>query len=185
MVRQIIDRGTTGNDGTGDDLYTGAGKINDNFEELYGNVAQIQTIVGTDSASIKQIQLSTGGITFEGATADSFETVLGVIDPTKDRAINLPDSSGTIALTKNIDSAVNNTINTIDSDYVQERTREANIDRITLKNFTVATAPDSSEVTHGTLIFVKDGNTGLPCLGVFDSDLGNFRRIELGSYINT
>ena len=143
MVRQIIDRGTTGNDGTGDDLYTGAGKINDNFEELYGNVAQIQTIVGTDSASIKQIQLSTGGITFEGATADSFETVLGVIDPTKDRAINLPDSSGTIALTKNIDSAVNNTINTIDSDYVQERTREANIDRITLKNFTVATAPDS------------------------------------------
>ena len=73
MVRQIIDRGTTGNDGTGDDLYTGAGKINDNFEELYSNVAQMQTIVGTDSASIKQIQLSTGGITFEGATADSLK----------------------------------------------------------------------------------------------------------------
>ena len=82
MVRQILDRGTTGNDGTGDDLFTGAGKINDNFAELYDNVAQIHTIVGTDSSSIKQLQLSTGGITFEGATADSFETVLGVIDPT-------------------------------------------------------------------------------------------------------
>ena len=185
MVRQILDRGTTGNDGTGDDLFTGAGKINDNFAELYDNVAQIHTIVGTDSSSIKQLQLSTGGITFEGATADSFETVLGVIDPTADNTINLPDSSGTIALTKNIDSAVNNTINTIDSDYVQGRTREGNIDFIQLRNYTVATAPDSSEVSHGTLIFVKDGNTGLPCLGVFDSDLGNFRRIELGSYINT
>ena len=43
MARQIIDRGTTGNDGTGDDLYTGAGKINDNFEELYGDVTQIRT----------------------------------------------------------------------------------------------------------------------------------------------
>ena len=57
MARQIIDRGTTGNDGTGDDLYTGAGKINDNFEELYGDVVQIRTIIGADSASEIGIKL--------------------------------------------------------------------------------------------------------------------------------
>ena len=35
-------------------------------------------------------------ITFEGSTPDDFETTLGVIDPTADRAINLPNVSGTV-----------------------------------------------------------------------------------------
>jgi hypothetical protein len=37
-------------------------------------------------------------IEFEGATNDAFETTFGVVDPTADRTINLPDASGTIAL---------------------------------------------------------------------------------------
>jgi hypothetical protein len=37
-------------------------------------------------------------IEFEGSTNDAFETLLGVVDPTADRTINLPDASGTIAL---------------------------------------------------------------------------------------
>jgi hypothetical protein len=41
-------------------------------------------------------------ITFEGSTADDFETTLGVIDPTADRTINLPNVSGTIITTGNI-----------------------------------------------------------------------------------
>jgi len=41
-------------------------------------------------------------ITFEGSTADDFETTLGVIDPTADRAINLPNVSGTVLTTGNI-----------------------------------------------------------------------------------
>lgn len=41
-------------------------------------------------------------IVFEGATADSYETTLQVTDPTADRTITLPDSSGTIALTSDI-----------------------------------------------------------------------------------
>ena len=40
-------------------------------------------------------------VTFEGATADANETTLGVIDPTADRTINLPNASGTVALTAN------------------------------------------------------------------------------------
>ena len=44
----------------------------------------------------------TNSFTFEGSTADANETVLGVIDPTADRTINLPDASGTIALTSDI-----------------------------------------------------------------------------------
>jgi len=50
----------------------------------------------------------TTSIVFEGATADAFETTLTVTDPTADRTITLPNSSGTVALTSDIlPSAVN------------------------------------------------------------------------------
>ncbi len=38
-------------------------------------------------------------ITFEGATANNFETTLAVTDPTADRTITFPDATGTVALT--------------------------------------------------------------------------------------
>ena len=41
-------------------------------------------------------------IEFEGATADAYETTLSVVDPTEDRAITLPNASGTVALTTDI-----------------------------------------------------------------------------------
>jgi hypothetical protein len=37
-------------------------------------------------------------ITFEGATADSYETILQVTDPTADRTITFPDETGTVQL---------------------------------------------------------------------------------------
>lgn len=43
-----------------------------------------------------------GSVTFEGATADAFETTLNVVDPTSDRTILLPNKSGTVALTSDI-----------------------------------------------------------------------------------
>jgi hypothetical protein len=45
----------------------------------------------------------TGSLVFEGSTADAFETTLGVVDPTADRVINLPDDDGTVALTSQLD----------------------------------------------------------------------------------
>jgi hypothetical protein len=41
-------------------------------------------------------------ITFEGATANDFETTLAVTDPTADRTITFPDATGTVALTSDI-----------------------------------------------------------------------------------
>ncbi len=51
-------------------------------------------------------------ITFEGATADSYETTLTVTDPTADRTITLPDATGTVALTSDIDA--------LDTDDIEE-----------------------------------------------------------------
>jgi hypothetical protein len=39
---------------------------------------------------------TTGSLTFEGSTADGFETTLAVTNPTADRTITLPDRSGTV-----------------------------------------------------------------------------------------
>jgi hypothetical protein len=39
-----------------------------------------------------------GTIVFEGATADAYETSLGVTDPTADRTITLPNASGKVVL---------------------------------------------------------------------------------------
>jgi hypothetical protein len=41
---------------------------------------------------------TTGGLSFEGATANGFETTLAVVDPTAARTITLPDSTGTVVL---------------------------------------------------------------------------------------
>jgi hypothetical protein len=42
---------------------------------------------------------TTGSLTFEGSTADGFETTLTVTDPTADRTITLPNVSGTVVTT--------------------------------------------------------------------------------------
>jgi hypothetical protein len=42
---------------------------------------------------------STGSLSFEGATADAFETTIAITDPTADRTITLPDTTGTVVTT--------------------------------------------------------------------------------------
>ena len=43
--------------------------------------------------------LASGGLIFEGSTADAHETTINVIDPTADRTINFPNISGTLITT--------------------------------------------------------------------------------------
>ena len=45
MAQQLIDRGTKDNPKTGDSLYDGAGKINDNFTELYDDKADKSNVL--------------------------------------------------------------------------------------------------------------------------------------------
>jgi hypothetical protein len=44
-----------------------------------------------------------GTLVFEGSTSDDFETTLAVADPTADNVVTLPNSTGTIALTSQLD----------------------------------------------------------------------------------
>ena len=60
------------------------------------------TVNGTTTTVNSTTIEITNSFTFEGSTADGFETTLGVIDPTADRTINLPNVSGTVITSGNL-----------------------------------------------------------------------------------
>ena len=49
---------------------------------------------------------NTGSFVFEGATDNAFETTLTVADPTADQTITLPNNTGTVALTSQLDDGL-------------------------------------------------------------------------------
>ena len=60
------------------------------------------TLVSGVADAANAISIASGTISFEGATANDFETSLAVTDPTADRTITFPDATGTVALTSDI-----------------------------------------------------------------------------------
>ena len=86
--------------------------------------------------------------TFEGATADAFETTLTVVDPTADRTITLPNASGTVVLEDTAQTLTNKTIafgnNTISG-------------QLSLANG--GTGLDLSAIAQGTILVGGAGNS--------------------------
>src|SRR5210317_419976 len=68
------------------------------------------TVNGTTTTVNSTTIEITNSFTFEGSTADANETILGVVDPTADRTINLPNASGTIVLQDTTDTLTNKTL---------------------------------------------------------------------------
>ena len=61
---------------------------------------------GIEWAAAPAVGTFESSITFEGSSADDYETTLQVTNPTADRTITFPNASGTVALTSDITSAV-------------------------------------------------------------------------------
>jgi len=95
------------NDGTGTHAMHGLGSSDgvvvgtDAVQTLTNKTltAPVLTGVGVDAS-----------IVFEGSTADAFETTLTVVDPTADRTITLPNTSGTVVLKDSVDTLTNKTL---------------------------------------------------------------------------
>ena len=137
MARRIIAVGSAGNDGTGDTLRAGAIKINQNFEEVFADLASIGLLV-TDSVgglNLEGISFDQRSIVFIGvdspnspAGADNNETFLRATEPTKDNIITLPDSTGTVAFVSDItrlaldSAAVTALIPTFGTDFIDSAT---------------------------------------------------------------
>jgi len=87
MAYQAIGRGTSANDGTGDDLRSGAGKLNANFVELYtklGNGTTLSsdsfvTLTGSETLTNKTITGSlTGNVTGNADTATALAAAVNI-----------------------------------------------------------------------------------------------------------
>ena len=54
--------------------------------------------------------LAAASISFEGATADDYETILTVVDPTQDNTITLPNTTGTVVIADATQTLTNKTL---------------------------------------------------------------------------
>lgn len=106
MSRQNIAVGASANDGTGDTLRAAGQKLNANFVEIY------QKLGGDSNTLSGQLSVAADGLLFEGATTDSNETILKVVDPTADRSILLPNASGEVILDSATQTLSNKTLTT-------------------------------------------------------------------------
>ena len=66
MAKKIINTGTTDNDGTGDSLKAGAGKINDNFTEIYTTFGDGTNLTGGAGGGAQGIKGNTGAQGIQG-----------------------------------------------------------------------------------------------------------------------
>jgi hypothetical protein len=69
--------------------------VQDAIQELDGDKLAVAGGTVTGNLEIG----TAGSLTFEGSTANTFETTLAVVDPTADRTITLPDTTGTVVTT--------------------------------------------------------------------------------------
>jgi hypothetical protein len=104
-------------------------------------------------------------ITFEGATADDYETTLTVTDPTADRTITLPNATGTVVLKDSTDTLTNKSIslttNTITGTKAEFNSAMSDADFASLagsETLTNKTISLSSNTISGT---VAEFNTAL------------------------
>ena len=97
----------TSNDSKAGTFYAGsmikAEDLNSNFDQILYVAQEVSNnSMSTLGTAEMQGNLEFGksmGIVFEGDTNDAYETTLKVVDPTADRALNLPNVSGTLVST--------------------------------------------------------------------------------------
>ena len=83
MAKQTVNLGTAANDGTGDPLRTAFDKLNDNFNEVYGNNFVTQDMLNDDIVdhdeladrytAVESISTLTGTVSFDCSNASVFK----------------------------------------------------------------------------------------------------------------
>jgi hypothetical protein len=103
MTRQVLNRGTIANDGTGDTLRTASLKIEQNFLEIYQKL-------GDGSSLMSLIDFDSSAIIYEGSIENNNETRLVAVNPTQDNVVSIPDHTGVITLDTNTQTLTNKTL---------------------------------------------------------------------------
>ena len=79
-------------------VWTGNGTIEGDTAFTFDTATDTLSVTNMTVTTLNTTTLNATTFEFEGSTADANETVLSVTDPTGDRTITLPDSTGTVAL---------------------------------------------------------------------------------------
>ena len=103
MTRQVLNRGTIANDGTGDTLRTASLKIEQNFQEIYNKL-------GDGASLMPLIDFDSDAIVFEGTTLDAFKTRLRADDPTTNRTVRIPNYGGSLVMDSATQTLANKTL---------------------------------------------------------------------------
>lgn len=88
---------------TGDKTLSGTTELS-GATTVSGTAALSSTVSVTGNATFDNPVTIKGAspLVFEGVTEDAFETTLAITDPTSDKTITLPDSTGTVALERDL-----------------------------------------------------------------------------------
>jgi hypothetical protein len=117
------------------------------------------SVVGTSDAqtltnkTLTSPAVDGNGVVFEGATANEFETTLTVTDPTEDRTITLPNSTGTVALTNNKLDAF---AATTSSELASVISDETGTGALVFANTPTLVTPNIGEATGTSLVLSGD-----------------------------
>ncbi len=130
--------------GTLDDRY-----VNSNGDTMSGNLV-LNAGVNINSSDI---YLNNGKITFEGASANAHEIRLTVIEPTADRTLSLPDTTGTIVSTGDAGTVTSSMI----ADGTIQNIDVSNSAAIALSKLATGSLPSgitvaSANITNGTIV---------------------------------
>jgi len=95
------------NDGTGAHLLHGVSSTSAVVGTYETQTLYNKTLVAPTLTSTVE---NDAGISFQGTTVDAYSTTLTVVDPTANRTITLPNTSGTVDLTDSVTTLTNKTI---------------------------------------------------------------------------
>jgi len=145
----------------------------------------LTTLDGAQTLTNKTLDaaLVTNGLFFEGATADNFETLLTVVDPTADRTVTIPDATTTMVgtdvtqtLTNKSISLANNTLTATSAQMLAAVSDETGTGLLVFNSSPTITTPTIAQVNasadftldaaadiildaDGSDIILKDGGT--------------------------
>jgi hypothetical protein len=143
--------------GSADDAVARLG-IGTNGQVLTANSSATYGVEWSAPAAVGVFDTS---ISFEGTTADDYETILAVTDPTADRTITLPNATGTVVLKDTTDTLTNKSIslttNTITGTKAEFNTAMSDADFATIDGTETLTNKTLTSPTISGL-YLSDGS---------------------------
>lgn len=194
MTRQVINNGTSANDGTGDTLRNAAAKINANFQEIYSFLGS-----GSGTTLSTQVSLEDSAVVFEGASTDDYEIRLTASDATADRIIRLPNADGNVVIdtatqtltNKKLTSPkVNTAINDSNGNELIKFTATGSaVNEITIQNNSTSNPPVISATGNNTNINLRlegkgNGSIAIRKLSLRGQSTTNLNADSAPSYLN-